>query len=117
MDRFGSDQAGFTVEYEADTRTVCVEAWGFWDASVASSFGSVVRDACRGRPRGTTLKLDMSRLKPMRDEGQKSFAVLMGCVGGLGIQETRIQTSSELTKLQLLRIVAENGAREHTRFT
>ena len=116
MNLFGNDQAGFTVEYDGDTHAVCVEAWGFWDAPVASSFGPVVRDACRGRPRDSTLKLDMSRLKPMRDEGQKSFGTLMGAIRGLGIEEASVVTGSELTKLQLLRLVAESGARERTRF-
>ncbi|MBN1605938.1 MAG: hypothetical protein JW940_04865 [Polyangiaceae bacterium] len=117
MDRFGTDEAGFSVEYDADTRMVRVEAWGFWNVEVASSFGPVVRDACRGRPRGTTLRLDMSRLRPMRDEGQRSFGSLMGWASGLGIQETLILTGSELVKLQLLRLVADSGARERTRFT
>jgi hypothetical protein len=117
MDRFGTDQAGFSVEYDGEANTVCVEGWGFWDAQVASSFGPVVRDACRGRPRGMALTLDMSRLRPMRDEGQRSFASLMGAVGGLGIRETSILTGSELVKLQLLRLVAESGAKERTRFT
>ncbi len=116
MDLYGDDRAGFSVEYDGGTGTVRVKAWGFWNASVASSFGPVVRDACRARPRGTLLELDMSRLKPMRDEGQRSFESLMASVTGLGVKETSILVGSELTRLQLLRLVAGSGAREHTRF-
>ena len=40
----------------------------------------------------------------------------MGAIRGLGIEEASVVTGSELTKLQLLRLVAESGARERTRF-
>jgi hypothetical protein len=110
MTDMGNEQAGFSTAFDALTKVVSVRAWGFWSVEVARAFGQVVGDECRSRPRGTTLLVDMAELKPMRDEGQFSFAQLMTALPKLGIARTTIITSSHLTKLQLLRIATECGA-------
>lgn len=104
----GDDTNGFSLEFEPSPPCVRVRAWGFWNVELASSFGGAVRDACRGRPPGTTLELDMKDLKPMRDEGQTSVSTLLDALPGLGIATTVIKTSSQLIKLQMMRLA---GAR------
>jgi hypothetical protein len=52
----------------------------------------------------------MKDLKPMREEGQRSFATLMKSLPSLGISSTSVLTTSHLTKLQLVRLATESGA-------
>lgn len=117
MNRIGDDNAGFSVSIDSATNTVNVRAWGFWTVDVATSFGKTVRDACRNRPSSAALAIDMSELKPMRDEGQQSFSMLMGALSMLGIVRTTIVTASQLTKLQLLRLATQAGAKDLIQFT
>jgi hypothetical protein len=116
MDRFGNDEAGFTVAFDATAKSMRVSAWGFWDAPVAVAFGDAVKVACRTCPPGTELVLDMTKLKPMREVGQESFAALMAALPGLAISKTTVVTASHLTKLQLLRIVSMHGKKSSVTF-
>ena len=109
MDRFGDEGAGFSIEFDAAARAVSVRAWGFWGAEVARAFGPAVRDACERKPAGTVVSMDMRELRPMREEGQLSFGSLVAQLQDLGIARLRIQITSQLTKLQLMRISSEHG--------
>ena len=109
MDRFGDEGAGFSIEFDAAAGAVSVRAWGFWGADVAKAFGPAVRDACSNKPAGTLVRMDMTALKPMREEGQLSFGSIVSQLPQLGIGQLRIQTASQLTKLQLVRIASEHG--------
>jgi hypothetical protein len=77
----------------------------------------VVYEVCKASPKGASLLMDMSELKPLREEGQKSFGALIRMLPGLGIAKTSVHTSSQLTKLQLLRLVAEHGMKNAVEFT
>ena len=110
MDRVGDDQAGFTVGYDPVVGAVEVSGWGFWSAEVATAFAAKVATACRERSGAITLVLDMRDLKPMREEGQRSFATIMRALPSLGVSRARVVTTSQLTKLQLVRLAAENSA-------
>lgn len=112
MQHFGDEAAGFSIEFDIVSGAVGVRAWGFWSADVAKVFGPAVRDACRNKPAGTLVRMDMTALKPMREEGQFSFGSLLTQLPDLGIGGLRIQTGSQLTKLQLLRISAERDKRQ-----
>src|SRR6187455_1117032 len=109
MDRIGDDTAGFGVGHDPVAGAVQVTAWGFWSSDVAASFATQVVGACRDKP-GAGLVLDMTDLKPMREEGQRAFATVMRALQSLGVSRVSIVTSSQLTKLQLVRLVSENGA-------
>jgi hypothetical protein len=111
MQHFGDEGAGFSIESDDSSKAVSVRAWGFWGADVAKAFGPAVREACRNKPAGTLVRMDMTGLKPMREEGQLSFGSLLTGLPALGIAQLRIQTGSQLTKLQLLRISAEHDKR------
>jgi len=117
MERIGDERAGFSVGFDPATSTVHVRAWGFWGVEVATAFDSEVSNGCRGLPRGSTMFMDMSELKPMRDEGQLSFRRLIGELPRLGIKDTTIRTDNQLTKLQLLRLAGTVAAGELIRFT
>jgi hypothetical protein len=110
MDRIGDDQAGFSVGYDPVRGIIEVIAWGFWTADVATAFATKVASACRERPGSTSLVLDMKELKPMREEGQRSFATLVRALPSLGVSRASVVTTSQLTKLQLMRLATENGA-------
>lgn len=116
MERIGNDAAGFTIDFDAASRAVRVRAWGFWDTDVAASFDTVVSSACRGRGAGLQLVMDMTELKPMRDEGQRAVGSLLGRLRSLGIANATVTTASQLTKLQLLRLANERGERDTIRF-
>ncbi len=115
--QIGDDQAGFSVTYDRSNGTLNVRAWGFWSAPVAAQFGNAVADACRNSAPGTALIMDMNDLKPMRDEGQVSFGKLMKALPRMGLSKTTVTTSSHLTKLQLLRLASEFGAKDFVQFS
>src|SRR5688572_9287377 len=105
--RIGNDSAGFSVEHPA-TGGILVKGWGFWSVEIAAAFAPTVLEACKGRPRETNLSLDMNDVKPMREEGQHSFSRLLSSLSDLGIARASIMTTNPLTKLQLVRLVAES---------
>ena len=107
MQRVGDDSAGFSVDHPAPDR-ILVRAWGFWSVQVAAAFEPTVADACRSWPRGAVLILDMSDVKPMREEGQQSLSQLLRSLPKLGVTQVSIVTTNPLAKLQLVRLVAES---------
>ncbi len=107
MQRFGDDSAGFSVDVPAPDR-IEVRGWGFWSVNVASAFEPGVAEACVGRGRGAILTLDMSDVKPMREEGQQSCGRLMRQLSTAGLAKVSIVTTNPLTKLQLVRLVTES---------
>ncbi len=109
MLRVGDENAGFSVDAPF-VGNVRVTGWGFWSVEVASAFASAVVNACRSQPRGATLAIDMSGLKPMREQGQEAFALLLRSLEALGISQTSVVTTNPLTKLQLVRIASESAA-------
>jgi hypothetical protein len=114
--RMGDEQAGFSVSFDATTSTVRVRAWGFMSPEVAGAFGVLVRDACRSSPRRSALVMDMNELKPMRDEGQASFCKLMEALPSLHMSSTTVLVTSQLVKLQLLRLANQTAAKGLLRF-
>ncbi len=114
--RLGDDRAGFSVVVDDAASTVRVRAWGFWTPEVAGAFGTVVADACRTSPRPSSLHIDMSDLKPMPHEGQRSFGTLMDALPGSNVNSTTVVTSSQLIKLQLLRIASQSAAKGTVQF-
>ena len=109
MDRIGDDQSGFSIRYDPVDGRIEVTGWGFWNVEVATTFATTVMAALRGRPEAKQLLLDMGELKPMREEGQKSFANLIRALPSLGVTRAHIATTSQLTELQLVRIATETG--------
>ena len=110
----GDAQGGFSTRVDMDT--LSVEAWGFWPKDVAAQFGPRVYEACHAAAGIRKLEFDMTRLKPMRDEGQEGFARIMAALGELPLEEVVVTTSSQLTKLQLLRIARERAPKDIVRF-
>ncbi len=108
MLRVGDDTAGFSVDFTS-TDGIVVNGWGFWDPEVALAFAATVLEACQDQRAGATLTLDMSELKPMREEGQQSFSQVLRSLWQLGISQTSIVTSNPLTKLQLVRLATESS--------
>jgi hypothetical protein len=117
MKRIGDEKAGFSTDFDASVGAVRVRGWGFWDAKVSDAFATTVADVFRVSPKGSALLMDMADLKPLREEGQRSFGVLIRSLKELGVARTVIATTSHLTRLQLLRLVAENGTKESVQFT
>ena len=114
--RVGDNEAGFSVDIDPSGSTVEVRAWGFWNATVAAQFGDKVNRACLSCATGASLVMEMSDLKPMRDEGQDSFGQLMKSLPRLGLSKTLITTTNQLTKLQLLRLVSQSGVKNLVQF-
>jgi hypothetical protein len=113
MQRFGEDQAGFSVAYDSSTRLVNVVAWGFWSRETAASFANIVLEACKKASFGTCLTLNMTDLKPMREEGQRAWSALMNGLPGISrIDRVSVTTGNALTKLQLLRLTKDSAIRE-----
>ena len=113
----GDDQAGFSVALDNEQRAVRVRAWGFWSVDVASAFTRTVAEVCLAGPRGAVMFMDMTGLKPMRDEGQASFGTLVASLPKLGVARASVAIDNPLTKLQLLRLVAEHGRKGLVEFT
>jgi len=116
MKRVGDDLSGFSTDYDVEAGAVRVRAWGFWSAAVAETFTQAVSGTCRASPKGAPLLMDMTDLKPLREEGQRAFGGLVGCLRELGVSRTTVTTASHLTKLQLLRLVAEHAPKDSVEF-
>jgi GAF domain-containing protein len=111
----GDSKGGYRVESDGASN-VRVVAWGFWDVQVAARFGGDVRAACRRNVRTSDLVFDMGDLKPMRDEGQQCFAEIVASLSAMSVENATVLTASQLTKLQLLRIVKANDRTGRVRF-
>jgi hypothetical protein len=109
MHRVGDDRAGFSVETSEDGG-VKVTGWGFLSLEVAVALAPAVVEACRSRPRGSALILELSNLKPMREEGQRSFTHILRSTTTFGFSSVSITTTNPLTKLQLVRLATGTGA-------
>ena len=105
MQRVGTNEAGFSVEFDQKTRTLHVVTWSFWSIQTAQAFSQTVIDACRGAGPPLCLVIDAVELKPLRDEGQAAFATLMQALPELGVTKVQVIVDSHLTKMQLLRLV------------
>jgi hypothetical protein len=105
--RVGDDTAGFSVDLAVGS--ILVKGWGFWRREVAAPFASRVVEMCRGQQRGTTLRLEMTELKPLREEGQQSFRDLLRSLPGLNLSRVYVVTSNPLTRMQLMRLAADSG--------
>ena len=116
MPEVGDEQAGFAVEFHRETNTIRVRAWGFWGVEVAKQFCDVVLAESAMSQRGAVMTMDMRNLKPMRDEGQQSFAKLVAALRTMRVNEVSVQTKSPLTKLQLQRIVTEQHGQDQVQF-
>ena len=116
MQRVGDESAGFSVEVDWPKGTVEVSGWGFWNVEVSRSFARTVLDAAQQAP-GAKLILDMSALKPVRDEGQAAFLEVFAGLELLSRVEARVVTASHLTKLQLQRLAREAAVLERVRFS
>ena len=117
MQKVGTDDAGFSVEVDAATRSAKIVGWGFWDAEVAAAFDTTVLEAFRNASLGTNVSIDMSELKPMRDEGQRSFGHVLAELHRQTTGVISVTTTSHLVKLQLLRIARDAAAKERVQFT
>jgi hypothetical protein len=116
MHKAGNDDAGFSVDFDASTRTVQVGVWGFWGSELAGGFSKAVVNAWRAARNATRLAIDASALKPQNEAGQAAFRALLELVPKLGIAQTSVTTKSTLTKMQLLRLVNEVGAKDFVEF-
>jgi hypothetical protein len=112
MHKVGNEDSGYSVDFDASTRTVQVVAWGFWSSEIAAGFSKAVVNAWRGARNATRLAIDASGLKPQNEAGQAAFRTLLELVSKLAIARTSVTTRSPLTKMQLLRLVNEVGAKD-----
>jgi hypothetical protein len=112
----GTEEAGFSVHFDAKENSVRVVGWGFWKADVASAFDRVVIETCLYVPFGANVSMDMSRLKPMADEGQRAFTNTVAALKDSKIGRVSVITASQLTKLQLLRLAREAAPKEKVHF-
>jgi hypothetical protein len=116
VETIGDPDAGFSVQYDAEVGVVRVVGWGFWSIEVSVRFDEAVRTACGSAPAGTRVLMDMTHLKPLRDEGQRAFGAAVEALKRLGNTELSVVTTSHLTKLQLMRLAKEAGALDSTQF-
>ncbi len=113
MQRFGDETEGFTVERAA--AGIRLKTWGFWGADLATKFVPAVVAALRETPSEGNLEIDVSELRPLRDEGQRAFEQLLKQLTTSGSRDVVIRNSSALTKLQMMRLVRDIGNPSHIR--
>lgn len=112
----GDPSEGFSVEVDAGNGFVRVRCWGFWGLALCREFSAAVVRGCTASHRQAHLLIDVADLKPMREEGQAAFAAAMIGARRCGVAGISLLTGSQLTKLQLLRIVRESSVRDTVRF-
>jgi hypothetical protein len=114
METHGTESAGYSVDVAGPAALVTVRAWGFWDVELALGFARNVLRACATAPAGAQLSFDAAGLKPMRDEGQAALARVLDSLSPSPISQVVITTSSQLIKLQLMRIARQSKFNEVT---
>ncbi len=106
--RFGTGEAGFSIDEDAAS-TLRLETWGFWDSELAGTFVRVAVDNVRARRHGRIV-VDVTRLKPQREEGQTALRSLMGAIRSAGgARVVAVVGDNTLTKMQLIRIGRDVG--------
>ncbi len=115
MQRAGTDESGFGLDFDARAQTVRVEAWGFWPIEVCSAFGKALVGACRNAAGVRRVEMETTRLKPLREEGEAAWATALAAMPGVGIEAIVVKCNS-LTKLQLLRIASQSTAKSFVQF-
>jgi hypothetical protein len=116
MGTVGNNDAGFSVGFDASSASVRVVGWGFWPVEVSSALDKAVLAEFHAAPAGSRLVFDVSGLKPMRDEAQKSFVAMLSVLKALGVTKVSFVTTSHLTKLQFMRIANEAGVADRVGF-
>ncbi|HVY44654.1 MAG TPA: hypothetical protein VHB21_02200 [Minicystis sp.] len=112
MARFGSDEAGFSID--AIASSVKVRAWGFWDAATAARFPPAVFEALAAAGPRAELLVDVTELKPQREAGQAALHEVIEGTVRLGLRRAELVVTNAITRMQLARIVREAGARSWT---
>jgi hypothetical protein len=115
MDRTGTDESGFGLDFDARAQTIRVEAWGFWPIDVCSAFGRALIGACRSSAGVRRVEMETTRLKPLREEGEAAWATVLAAMPGAGIEAIVVKCNS-LTKLQLLRIASKSASKSLVQF-
>ena len=113
---FGDPESGFAVSFDIATRTVRVDGWGFWGVGIAPRFREAVLEAFRVGPSARRLELELTRLKPLREEGEEAWLHLVTNLPKMGVEEIVVATNS-LTKLQLLRLVRQSVSKNLVQFS
>jgi len=116
MRTLGNDHAGYSVGYDSATASFRIVAWGFWPVDLALGFEAIALAAYRDAPARSSLTLDVSGLKPMRDEAQKAVVAVLKTLKSIGVPKISVVTTSHLTKLQFMRIAAEAACADRTAF-
>ena len=111
MIRLGDETAGFSVH--RTSAGVGVEAWGFWSVELALQFAPVVTGALDGIHGEVQVLVDVARLRPLRNEGQRAFESLLSWAAQGRGWPVLIRSPSALTKLQMLRLVRRLGPAAH----
>ena len=70
MDRAGTDESGFGLDFDARAQTIRVEAWGFWPIELCSAFGKALISACRSSAGVRRAEMETTRPWPLREEGE-----------------------------------------------
>lgn len=102
MQLFGNDSEGFVVETEG--RRVFLSARGFWGAELASQLVPALIPELDRHKGQFSLELDLTELRPLRDEGQAAFRTLFSEALARNFSQIYIRSASALTKLQMMRI-------------
>jgi hypothetical protein len=59
--------------------------------------------------------MEMTRLKPLREEAEDAWAMVLAVLPGAGVEAIDVKTNS-LTKLQLLRVARQSPSRHIVHF-
>jgi hypothetical protein len=113
----GTQESGYDVGLDPNASIVRARVWGFWDAPMAVSFTNTVLEGVRKAQRPTEVTIDALELRPQRDDVQELFAKLLVTFQRAGLHRLTFVVTSSVTKMQLGRLVRENGARNWVQFT
>lgn len=107
MTRDGDEVSGFSIGF--DGHELRVRAWGFWSVELAASFLRALESETLTVIKVDAVRLDVSELKPMRDEGQLAWTRGLTFLMLRGIRAVQMSAPSPLTKLQFLRLCRNVG--------
>jgi hypothetical protein len=114
--QYGTELAGFRIQYAPGGHSLRLHAWGFWTSDIAEAFGRAATTACLEVLVPIDFVFDASDLKPQNADGQAALRSMMKGLAPLRFSNARVIVSNLLTRMQLTRLARECSASTVLRF-
>lgn len=113
---FGTEAAGFRIDYAPGGHRLRLDGWGYWPPEVAAAFGEELAAACRAVTGPVEFRFNGPGLKPQGEDGREALRALLHELAGIELSGATIAVDNPLTKMQLTRLASASGVGERLTF-